>query len=100
LSRPLVALLEALRLERALLPPDLFDDGFDEDLEDVFERAFAADLRLALLAVFEAFDAAFLVLLLAFDFVALVAFDDFDFAPAFEPDLVLLDLPAAFFSAI
>jgi hypothetical protein len=90
-------LLEALRLELDLLLPDFLD----EDLEDAFERDFeAALLPVLLLARVLVFDAAFLLLLLAFDFVDLAAFDDFDFAPAFALLVVLADLPAAFFSAI
>ncbi|HEX6204227.1 MAG TPA: hypothetical protein VFZ29_00275 [Solirubrobacterales bacterium] len=85
MSSPLVALLEALlllffELEDLLLP----------FLEDDFERAFDA-------AFFEAFEAvflAFVALALVFDFVALLAFDVFDLAPAF------FALPLAFFSAI
>jgi hypothetical protein len=51
------------------------------------------------------FEAAFLPLLLAFDFavaflVLVFAFDDFDFAPAFDLLVVPGDLPAVFLSAI
>jgi hypothetical protein len=89
LSSPLVALLEALRLELdfLLLPP-------------FFEPAFEVVLRAAFFAALLVFEAAFLPLLLAFDFVDLVAFDDFDLAPALAFDLLLFDLPADFFYAI
>jgi hypothetical protein len=50
-------------------------------------------------AFFEAL-LALVALPLAFDFVDLVAFDVFDFAPAFALLLLLLDLPVAFLSAI
>jgi hypothetical protein len=96
LSRPVVALLEALRLELdlLLLPPFL-------------APAFADDFLVALRAAFLVFDAAFLPLLLALafafepDFAALdFALDDFDFDPALDLLLLLLELPVAFFSAI
>jgi hypothetical protein len=100
LSSPLVALLEALRLELDLRLPALF-------LERDFEVALGPDLLVALLAALFVFDAAFLPLLLALafafdlDFAALrLGLDDFDFEPALAFDLPLVDLPAAFLSAI
>ncbi|HET7418159.1 MAG TPA: hypothetical protein VFJ61_11100 [Solirubrobacterales bacterium] len=94
MSRPLVALLEALLFEPAFFAPFL-----DDDLGRAFDAVF--------LAAFEVFDAAFLVLAFAFDpdFAALrLELDDFDFEPALAfgllLDLLLLELPAAFLSAI
>jgi hypothetical protein len=80
LSRPLVALLEALEL-----------DERDELDELDFGVAF-----LALAFAVDFFGAAFLALALVFDFVDLAAFDAFDF----ELDLLPVDFPLAFFSAI
>src|SRR3954462_11267292 len=92
LSSPLVALLEALRLELALLlPPRFFELAFEDDL----------------LPAFFVFEAAFLPLLFALafafepDFAELrLELDDFVLEPAFALLLLLLDFPAAFFSAI
>ncbi|HWO83978.1 MAG TPA: hypothetical protein VNM38_09370 [Solirubrobacterales bacterium] len=88
MSRPLVALLEALPFELFL------EDDFelDFDFEEAFLVAFEAVLRVAFLA--------FVALPLAFDFVDLVAFDVFDFAPALAALFLPLALPVAFLSAI
>ncbi|HEX8050218.1 MAG TPA: hypothetical protein VF504_02010 [Solirubrobacterales bacterium] len=83
MSRPLVALLEALLFELDeldFLAPPFFADDFELAFREVFEAAFFEAL--------EVFDAAFLALAFVFDFVDLPAFDAFDF------------LPLAFFSAI
>src|SRR3954447_6038571 len=100
LSSPLVALLEALRLELDLLLPPLF-------FEPAFEVVFLLVLLPAFLAAFFDFDAAFLPLPLALafafdpDFAALdFELDDFDFEPALDLLLPLVALPAAFLSAI
>ncbi|MFL5898924.1 MAG: hypothetical protein ACJ76D_10780 [Solirubrobacterales bacterium] len=88
MSSPLVGLLEALPLE-------LF-----------FALFFARDLELfeaVLLAALPAFEAVFLLLLFALAFAFdpdFAFFGDFDFEPAFDLDLALFDLPAAFLSAI
>jgi hypothetical protein len=82
LSRPLVALLEALRFELPL-PVAFLVPGFE-----------------ALALVVLDFDAAFFALPLAFDLVDLPALDVFDFDLAFDLLLVPFDLPAAFLYAL